>query len=115
MAAHRGILAAAGCCLLLLAPQAAAFRAPAFSPRASASSSSARGRGALQMAGGDAPLNPDHDILLRVARGERAHRTPVWLMRQVSTAAADALADGRVGHILPLLAWRCRAAAPLRI
>lgn len=24
----------------------------------------------------------DHDILLRVARGEEAHRTPVWLMRQ---------------------------------
>eukprot|EP00952_Eustigmatos_sp_NYUAD-ZCMA_P004491 19774-Eustigmatos_ZCMA.PRE.1 len=28
-------------------------------------------------------VNPDHDILLRVARGEDAHRTPVWLMRQV--------------------------------
>lgn len=27
-------------------------------------------------------INPDHDILLRVARGEQAHRTPVWLMRQ---------------------------------
>ena len=24
----------------------------------------------------------DHDILLRVARGESASRTPVWLMRQ---------------------------------
>lgn len=30
-------------------------------------------------------LNPDHDILLRVARGEQAHRTPIWLMRQVRT------------------------------
>lgn len=29
------------------------------------------------------PLNPDHDLLLRVARGEQGHRTPVWLMRQV--------------------------------
>lgn len=27
-------------------------------------------------------VNPDHDILLRVARGEQTHRTPVWLMRQ---------------------------------
>lgn len=60
--------------------------ANAFQPRtaAPAPGSRARGRGALKMAAGDAaPANPDHDILLRVARGERAHRTPVWLMRQV--------------------------------
>lgn len=27
----------------------------------------------------------DHDILLRVARGEAADRSPVWLMRQVGS------------------------------
>jgi hypothetical protein len=58
---------------------ASAFQVPA----PFTSSSSSRRRGTLQMAAGDAPVNPDHDILLRVARGERAHRTPVWLMRQV--------------------------------
>lgn len=26
--------------------------------------------------------NPDHDLLVRVARGEKGERTPVWLMRQ---------------------------------
>ena len=26
----------------------------------------------------------EHDILLRVAKGEKADRAPVWLMRQVS-------------------------------
>lgn len=60
---------------------AAAFQAPLLS--SSRASTTTRGRGALQMAAGDTPVNPDHDILLRVARGERAHRTPVWLMRQV--------------------------------
>lgn len=28
----------------------------------------------------------EHDILLRVAKGEKAERSPVWLMRQVCTA-----------------------------
>lgn len=32
----------------------------------------------LSMSGTD-----DHDILLRVARGQQAERAPVWLMRQV--------------------------------
>ena len=41
------------------------------------------GRGRVLMAAGGEPVNPDHDLLLRVARGEKAHRTPVWLMRQV--------------------------------
>ena len=31
----------------------------------------------------------DHDILLRVARGESASRTPVWLMRQAGRYMAD--------------------------
>ena len=73
------ILAAAAALLLLHG--AAAFQAPT---APALGGSRARGRGALRMAAGDAPANPDHDILLRVARGERAHRTPVWLMRQVS-------------------------------
>ena len=30
----------------------------------------------------------EHDILLRVAKGEKTDRAPVWLMRQVSAAAA---------------------------
>ncbi|CAN0507214.1 unnamed protein product, partial [Scytosiphon promiscuus] len=29
----------------------------------------------------------EQDILLRVAKGEKADRAPVWLMRQVSAAA----------------------------
>merc|ERR1719373_1136725 len=33
-------------------------------------------------AAGTAGAVEDHDILLRVARGESASRTPVWLMRQ---------------------------------
>lgn len=33
--------------------------------------------------------NPEHDILLRVARGEKADRTPVWLMRQVGAGGVD--------------------------
>ena len=81
MTAHRrsiNILAA----LLLLGLGAATAFQPG--PAPAALGSRARGRGALRMAAGDvAPANPDHDILLRVARGERAHRTPVWLMRQV--------------------------------
>jgi len=28
------------------------------------------------------PATPQHDILLRAARGEDVERTPVWLMRQ---------------------------------
>lgn len=28
----------------------------------------------------------EHDILLRVAKGEKAERAPVWLMRQVTPA-----------------------------
>lgn len=50
------------------------------------------------MAAGDAaaPLNPDHDILLRVARGERAHRTPVWLMRQVRPSSHACLLSLRL-------------------
>lgn len=27
-------------------------------------------------------MSADHDILLRVARGQTAERTPVWMMRQ---------------------------------
>jgi hypothetical protein len=32
--------------------------------------------------------NPDHDLLLRVARGEVGERTPVWLMRQAGWSGA---------------------------
>lgn len=32
---------------------------------------------------------PDHDILLRVAKGEKADRTPVWLMRQAGRYMKD--------------------------
>lgn len=31
----------------------------------------------------------DHDILLRVARGEKAERTPVWMMRQAGRYMKD--------------------------
>ncbi|CAM9305298.1 unnamed protein product [Choristocarpus tenellus] len=34
-------------------------------------------------------VKDDHDILLRVARGERADRSPVWLMRQAGRYMAD--------------------------
>lgn len=38
----------------------------------------------------DAPFsNPDHDLLLRVARGEDGERTPVWLMRQAGRYMKD--------------------------
>lgn len=38
----------------------------------------------------DAPFsNPDHDLLLRVARGETGERTPVWLMRQAGRYMKD--------------------------
>ena len=30
----------------------------------------------------------EHDILLRVAQGEKANRSPVWLMRQVRVAGS---------------------------
>ncbi len=50
--------------------------------QSSPSSSRPRHAGQVFAAAGDKPINPDHDILLRVARGEQAHRTPVWLMRQ---------------------------------
>jgi len=33
--------------------------------------------------------NPDHDLLVRVARGEEGERTPVWLMRQAGRYMAD--------------------------
>lgn len=33
--------------------------------------------------------NPDHDLLIRVARGEVGERTPVWLMRQAGRYMAD--------------------------
>lgn len=36
-------------------------------------------RGGVQRMSADG----DHDILLRVAKGEKADRSPVWLMRQV--------------------------------
>lgn len=50
------------------------------------------------MSAGDEP-----DILLRVAKGEKADRAPVWLMRQVSAAAAVLLRLQPLGHILVLL------------
>lgn len=86
--AHRrrcssSILAAAGGCLLLLGLLLRLDGGHAFQLPPSSIRSSARSRGSLRMSAADAPLNPDHDILLRVARGERTHRTPVWLMRQV--------------------------------
>ncbi|KAG8464003.1 hypothetical protein KFE25_000171 [Diacronema lutheri] len=34
-------------------------------------------------------LAADHDILLRVARGEKAERTPVWMMRQAGRYMKD--------------------------
>ena len=38
----------------------------------------------------EAPFsNPDHDLLVRVARGEQGERTPVWLMRQAGRYMAD--------------------------
>jgi uroporphyrinogen-III decarboxylase len=38
----------------------------------------------------DVPFsNPDHDLLVRVARGEVGERTPVWLMRQAGRYMAD--------------------------
>eukprot|EP00614_Pseudopedinella_elastica_P018061 CAMPEP_0172646098 /NCGR_PEP_ID=MMETSP1068-20121228/240062_1 /TAXON_ID=35684 /ORGANISM="Pseudopedinella elastica, Strain CCMP716" /LENGTH=384 /DNA_ID=CAMNT_0013460349 /DNA_START=33 /DNA_END=1187 /DNA_ORIENTATION=- len=38
----------------------------------------------------DTPFeNPDHDLLVRVARGEVGERTPVWLMRQAGRYMAD--------------------------
>ena len=33
--------------------------------------------------------NPDHDLLVRVAKGEVGERTPVWLMRQAGRYMAD--------------------------
>lgn len=45
-------------------------------------SCSTRRRSGPCMSAGD-----EHDILLRVAKGEKADRAPVWLMRQVSFAA----------------------------
>jgi hypothetical protein len=84
----RSILASALLLGLALHSASAFHAAPASSLGSSSSRqrvAATRGKGAVQMAAGDAaaPINPDHDILLRVARGERAHRTPVWLMRQV--------------------------------
>eukprot|EP01084_Bolivina_argentea_P195140 334844_1 len=35
------------------------------------------------------PAVVDHDILLRVARGETCNRTPVWLQRQAGRYMAD--------------------------
>lgn len=44
----------------------------------------------LRATAGEAPYaNPDHDLLLRVLRGERGERTPVWLMRQAGRYMAD--------------------------
>jgi uroporphyrinogen decarboxylase len=38
----------------------------------------------------DTPFaNPDHDLLVRVAKGEVGERTPVWLMRQAGRYMAD--------------------------
>lgn len=38
----------------------------------------------------DTPFaNPDHDLLVRVARGEVGERTPVWLMRQAGRYMKD--------------------------
>ncbi len=74
------------CATCLVAASLLAFHAPAraparlhslraeFSPRASAEPRMAAS---------------DHDILLRVARGQQADRTPVWLMRQAGRYMAD--------------------------
>ena len=38
----------------------------------------------------DTPFaNPDHDLLVRAAKGEECERTPVWLMRQAGRYMAD--------------------------
>jgi len=72
---------------LLLAP-AAAFVPSAplrASSRATHESSTVR-----QGVPTDTPFeNPDHDLLIRVARGEVGERTPVWLMRQAGRYMAD--------------------------
>jgi len=34
-------------------------------------------------------VDPEHDILVRAARGEKTERTPVWLMRQAGRYMAD--------------------------
>ena len=62
-----------------------ALQAEAFAPSSSSSllmrqiaSSQKASRGGLKLK----MQASDHDILLRVARGEEANRAPVWLMRQ---------------------------------
>lgn len=51
----------------------------------------------------------EHDILLRVAKGEKTDRAPVWLMRQVSAAAQCYRSDK-----LWLMLWRCCFAGDFR-
>ena len=70
-------------CVIALAPSAFAFTVHTPYPRGGVVYAAAATSPAKASESKSQPLNPDHDVLLRVARGEQAHRTPVWLMRQV--------------------------------
>jgi len=83
----------------MLGSSLVAFLALAFSPaQQPLRSTPARSPRALLRAQATAPAaseqaapvaGPDHDILLRAARGEEVSRTPVWLMRQAGRYMAD--------------------------
>lgn len=64
----------------------AAFIAPGVVASAATTQDSGRCRASKRRRHSAAMSAPEeHDILLRVARGEVAERAPVWLMRQVAS------------------------------
>lgn len=78
--------------LLAFAPAASGFTTPLVGrvPPVRAGAATAAGSVEAPMTVAAAsPSNPEHDILLRAARGEKTERSPVWLMRQAGRYMAD--------------------------
>ena len=74
------------CATCLVAASLLAFHAPA---RVPARLNSLRAEFLVRASPEPHMAASDHDILLRVARGQQAERTPVWLMRQAGRYMAD--------------------------